>query len=237
MQSEFPIIQSVIENPHLGYIFPFSGGSIIQHKSGFCQILPTQAEISKDIIDVISKEVKESYFHFYDVSAELLKSILEQQPNWNIRLRKRKAAIQVGNTEIQTIPEGYTVSSVLQIHPEQIERIPQNIFQSFYNQWEDFKTQSHAQIIWTEDGSFASMCYGAAFGSGLGEVDVFTDEKHRGKGLGECAVQHFIKSLQQEGKTAHWDCFLDNFGSLALAKKCGFEFNKEYWFLSIYKVT
>ena len=185
----------------------------------------------------LSKEVKESYFHFYDVSAELLKSIVEQQPNWNIRLRKRKAAIQVGNTEIQTIPEGYTVSSVLQIHPEQIERIPQNIFQSFYDQWEDFKTQSHAQIIWTEDGSFASMCYGAAFGSGLGEVDVFTDEKHRGKGLGECAVQHFIKSLQQEGKTAHWDCFLDNFGSLALAKKCGFEFNKEYWFLSIYKVT
>jgi RimJ/RimL family protein N-acetyltransferase len=46
----------------------------------------------------------------------------------------------------------------------------------------------------------------------------------------------FIKSLEDKGKNARWDCFIDNFGSIALAKKCGFELGEDYWFLSIYKI-
>jgi len=236
MRSKFPIIQSVIDHSENGTTIPFSGGSIVQHRSGFCQILANSPSESIEISKIITDEIQEPYLHFYDVSGEWMKNILDQNPDWNIRLRKRISGVHAASLPKKTLPDGYKMQDALDMLDSQLQQIPNHLYHAFYSSVSDFKTNSHAKIIWTEDGHFASMCYAAAFGEGVGEIDVHTEEHHRNKGLGECAVIAFIKSLEDKGKNARWDCFIDNFGSIALAKKCGFELGEDYWFLSIYKI-
>lgn len=236
MDSKFPIIQSVIDNSENGTTIPFSGGSIVQHRSGFCQIMANNTAALEEITKIIADKIKEPYLHFYDVSGEWMKNIMDQNPDWNIRLRKRISGVHNTALKTKTLPNGYKMQDVSDLNDLQLQQIPNKLYHAFYSSVSDFKTNSHAKIIWAEDGRFAAMCYAAAFGEGVGEIDVHTEEHHRNKGLGEGAVIAFIKSLQDEGKTARWDCFLDNFGSITLAKKCGFELGQEYWFLSIYKI-
>lgn len=74
-----------------------------------------------------------------------------------------------------------------------------------------------------KDSKIVSLCYSACVVDGLAEVDIVTHPEYRGRGLGETAARAFITICLQRGIIPTWDCFLQNSGSMNLAKKLGFE--------------
>jgi hypothetical protein len=237
MISDFPIIQNVIDNEDHGSIFNFPDQTLIVHKSGFCQIVGNQKKLNPKLLLTLASDVLPSYFHLYNISSYHVKIILDQLPNWNFRIRKRTHGyFKATNYQSFQKQVEYELFDNINIDTNKLNRIPAEIYQPFYPDKNAFKTQSYFQSVFDQKGSFASVCYAAAVGNGIAEVDVYTDHLHRGKGIGKFVVNSFIPLLIQNKIDIHWDCFFDNFSSKLLAKHCGFDLNNDYWMLSIFKM-
>lgn len=60
------------------------------------------------------------------------------------------------------------------------------------------------------------------------EIDIWTEEACRGKGLAQLAGQHMIRSCLENKRTPHWDCDVHHLASIKLAEKLGFQRTKTY---------
>ncbi|WP_342492764.1 GNAT family N-acetyltransferase [Bacillus sp. FSL H8-0516] len=60
------------------------------------------------------------------------------------------------------------------------------------------------------------------------EIDIWTDESYRGKGLALLAAQHMISTCLEKKRTPHWDCDVHHLASIKLAEKLGFQRLKTY---------
>nr|WP_206761920.1 GNAT family N-acetyltransferase [Bacillus safensis] len=60
------------------------------------------------------------------------------------------------------------------------------------------------------------------------EIDIWTDETYRGKGLALLAAQHMISICLEKKRTPHWDCDVHHLASIKLAEKLGFQRIKTY---------
>lgn len=60
------------------------------------------------------------------------------------------------------------------------------------------------------------------------EIDIWTEEACRGKGLAQLAGQQMIKSCLENKRTPHWDCDVHHLTSIKLAEKLGFQRTKTY---------
>lgn len=74
-----------------------------------------------------------------------------------------------------------------------------------------------------ENGRILSHCTSVAVGGGEAEVDIFTEEDCRGRGLAAITAVAFIEECQKRGLTPAWACWPYREGSYKLAKKLGFE--------------
>ncbi|MFF2879186.1 GNAT family N-acetyltransferase [Gottfriedia sp. NPDC057991] len=55
------------------------------------------------------------------------------------------------------------------------------------------------------------------------EIDIATKEEYRGKGFAFIAAKMYIQDCINKGLAPRWECDIDNFGSIRLAEKLGFE--------------
>ena len=74
-----------------------------------------------------------------------------------------------------------------------------------------------------EGGRVLSFCTAVAVGGGEAEVDIFTDEASRGRGLAALTACAFIEECLKRGLHPAWACWPYREGSYKLAKKLGFE--------------
>lgn len=74
-----------------------------------------------------------------------------------------------------------------------------------------------------DNGRVISHCSAVAVGGGEAEVDIFTEEDCRGRGLAAITASAFIEECQQRGLAPAWACWPYREGSYKLAKKLGFE--------------
>ncbi len=236
MHSTFPIIQSVIEGNSSGKIVRLSGDQIlVLHDSGFGQIILNANDFLPET-GLFGNDLPK-YFHLYNIDSLALNGIFSSNPSSNVLLRKRLKGIHLGVAENPQIPFGYNLKDASELTPEQFEKIPTELYSKFYYSFESFRERSWAKILFTNQNEFCACCYAAAWGGDIAEIDVFTETLHRKKGLAELVVSVFVSNLNDHGKIANWDCFLDNFGSRALAKKCGFSLREEYWMVSIFRIN
>lgn len=63
---------------------------------------------------------------------------------------------------------------------------------------------------------------------GLMEVGVTTHENYRQKGLATIACAKLIETCEMQGYSTWWDCAKQNTPSVRLAKKLGYQNEKEY---------
>ncbi len=237
MKSTFPIIQSVLEGNTLGKVINLSPqDTLIFHSSGFAELLLTCEMDQIDWVALLGQNVLPQYFHLYDFQPGLIDSILHSSPNWNLLLRKRLKGIHDCEIIPRSLPEQYVMIDARDITEADFNKIPQALYQKFYPDIKSFKEHSWAKILFNQDFEFCAICYAAAWGNATAEIDVYTESQLRGKGFAELVVNAFISELRLHGRCANWDCFLDNFGSVTLAKKCGFNLKQEYWMLSVYKI-
>ena len=69
----------------------------------------------------------------------------------------------------------------------------------------------------------ASACTAVFVGGGEAEIDIFTEEAYRGRGLATLAACAFIEECQSRGLVPIWSCWPEREASWALALKLGFE--------------
>lgn len=62
----------------------------------------------------------------------------------------------------------------------------------------------------------------------MSEIDIFTAEAYRGKGLAKQLAIAFIDHCLDQQRTPHWDCDRENDGSMRLAEKRGFQRQQQY---------
>jgi hypothetical protein len=66
------------------------------------------------------------------------------------------------------------------------------------------------------------------FGQGQVEVGVTTHEGHRGRGYATIACAQLIQACEEQGYETWWDCAKQNVASTALARKLGYQGEREY---------
>lgn len=102
---------------------------------------------------------------------------------------------------------------------------------------------SYYEAYWGETARFLSKGIGIAILDGenvvsecvsifssedRAEIDIWTDETYRGKGLAMLAAQHMISICLEKKRTPHWDCDVHHLASIKLAEKLGFQRIKTY---------
>jgi RimJ/RimL family protein N-acetyltransferase len=70
--------------------------------------------------------------------------------------------------------------------------------------------------------------------NGVIEIGTSTREAHRRKGYATCVCAHLIRDCEQQGYQTYWNCAKQNIVSVALARRLGYQTEKEYrlyaWF-------
>jgi RimJ/RimL family protein N-acetyltransferase len=74
------------------------------------------------------------------------------------------------------------------------------------------------------------LCEAATGPAALGriEVGVTTHEAHRGRGYATIACARLIQACEEQGYETWWDCAKQNVASTALARKLGYQNEREY---------
>lgn len=103
---------------------------------------------------------------------------------------------------------------------DQVERVF-GLVTRFWPNAESFLKRSGAQIAISQNEPVA-ICYAAAMENARAEIDVLTVAEQRGHGFGLQTVTAFVRQCFKNGVEPLWDCFTNNAGSLALARRAGF---------------
>ena len=83
----------------------------------------------------------------------------------------------------------------------------------------------------TDQGKIVSESYAIVAGD-LAEIGVVTDEAYRGQNLGTCICAQTLDYCYQRQIDPVWNCDINNFGSVAIAKKLGFQEDVRYLYLN-----
>lgn len=112
-----------------------------------------------------------------------------------------------------------------QIHTGAALRLIDSEIASQYPQFQPLVDPSTRRfgVCLIENGRILSHCSAVAVGGGEAEVDIFTEEDCRGRGLAAITAAAFIEECQKRGLTPAWACWPYREDSYKLAKKLGFE--------------
>ena len=232
----FPITQAVLDGTQQGKIFESGASRFVLHKAGFGSILKEPACQYNDFFNLISNEEIPKYFHLYSASQGLINACNMQAGKMNIKIRERVVLRYLGKEPlVVNFPKGFCAIPKKDFQVESFSGFGLNLESKFWNSKIDFLEHAMPVGLMDENGQPAALCYSAANSSGLAEIDIYTAEKHRNKGLGKLVTSLFINECLQNDYTPNWDCFVENKGSLITAETVGFKHYKEYCFISIFR--
>jgi RimJ/RimL family protein N-acetyltransferase len=224
----FPIIRAVLEGGQRGQVFASAdrGCAFIVNGFGFARLLERDGGAHDDqLLAMLSAPgpIRPSYILWYDPPARWQERLRTFE---NIRVRERlrydfrlQRAAYVDDAE--QLPAGSELHMVDAALLPKAEKFGLALDSRFWSSAEDFVANALPVAV-VQGGEIASLCYAAAVGGNLAEVDVVTDEAIRGAGLGSMAARQFVRECVRRGITPAWDCFTYNQGSMKLAEKLGF---------------
>ena len=94
-----------------------------------------------------------------------------------------------------------------------------------YASWSAFQAEGSGAVVYCGQEIVAAASSFISLGREV-ELDVFTEEAHRGKHLASACVAWMLRNCMERGITVHWDA--QNEASRFLAQKFGFETETEY---------
>jgi hypothetical protein len=241
LHSSFPIIQAVIEGVQKGQIFSNAQNDYwVLHKAGFSEVFLNRDD-GNGLVDFISKTNElPKYFHMYSPSVKLVDVFKSSTEIFNVHERDRvqlKYNGQKMNGSFSGESDGFISTEVTLDNIDSLAVFNLDLENKFWNGKEDFAKNAVGVFIKDEQNNPLSFCYAAAVAGQTAEIDVVTNELHRGKGLAKSVVAKFIRHCEKNGIIPNWDCFENNIASLVTAKNLNFLFVKKYQFVSIFKKT
>ena len=119
------------------------------------------------------------------------------------------------------IPEGYRLT---EMDKAAFEKHPFSHGEN-YPSWVAFEDEGSGAVVYKGTEIVASASSFLSLNGEL-ELDVSTNEEHRGKKLASACISCMLKNCMKRGYTVHWDA--QNDISRHLAEKFGFEVEAEY---------
>lgn len=238
---QFPLIMSVILSQQEGVIIADTlaapSVAVVIHNAGFAMVMgnaSNQTFFDQFIVELINKEIIEpSYILSYEMPRVLVNRI-EKETFRQLRKRRRvrftyplerySGSIYQPNRNIEFFAINHETF-------EEIRSLGTNILGKFWKTASHFRTMGFGYGC-RYNGVLAGVCYTAAHSDNKAEIDVFVDERFRGRGLATQIVRQFIDECQRRHATPMWDAFEENSASIELAIKCGFEVDYSYDFYS-----
>jgi RimJ/RimL family protein N-acetyltransferase len=232
----FPITQSVLDGTQAGRVFDIGASLFVLHKSGFGSIVNDASCDYGRLFNLIYSDQVPQYFHIYSASPGLLDACKAQEEKINCKIRERVVLryLQIEALKV-TLPNGFRVIPKDAFALELFSSFGLNLENKFWNGNKDFLENAMPVGLLDENEKPVVLCYSAANSNGLSEIDIYTAEKHRNKGLGKVAASLFVNECMLHALTPNWDCFVENTGSINLAISLGFTSVSTYRFLSIFK--
>ena len=123
--------------------------------------------------------------------------------------------------ELPALPEGYQLSAM---DEAAFEAHPFSHGEN-YASWDAFQAEGAGAVVYC-GGKIAASASSFLSLDGEVELDVFTEEAHRGKKLAAACIAMMLRNCMNREITVHWDA--QNDISRHLAEKFGFEPETEY---------
>ncbi len=238
MKTEFPLINTVIENNQEGHVFQIGNSSFIIHKSGFSYFEIREDFAAEEALNFLASEDKlPQYFHIYNPAVSLVNRI-ESDERFGIKYRKRIQLRYEGNRIERKYRDkltgSYQTQIITDINFDALEVFGLQLGNQFWKSKDDFIRIGYGTIIVNENNEPVSICYSSCVAAGIAEIDVATLSDYQGNGLAKAVTESFVSESISKNIKANWDCFESNIPSLRTAISIGFSKLKEYWFLSVY---
>jgi len=238
----FPIIRAVLEGTQPGRVFadPESKTAFVVNRFGFARLLEAdgRGEHDAQVAALLTASCPDlpSYILWYDPPARWQARLdasgekVRRRERLRFAFRREQAHYLTGAL---SCPEGFSIRAMNPALLERADKFDLDLGGRFWPSAQAFLGGALGMcVVRDEDGEIASLCYAAAVGGGSGEIDVVTDPRFRGLGLGTLAGQAFVRRCADEGVVPAWDCFTYNEGSVKLAGKLGFVPDALYAFYS-----
>jgi RimJ/RimL family protein N-acetyltransferase len=126
------------------------------------------------------------------------------------------------------LPPEYSVGKIEEKNFAQCKWRP--FLLSFYGDEQRFFDQAIGICLSDEKGRVLSESY-ALISTGKAEIGVFTDENYRGKNLGTIVCAFMLDYCYAHDFEPFWTCDRTTLVSASVAKKLGFEEERQYVFL------
>ena len=105
------------------------------------------------------------------------------------------------------------------------------LLESFHD-YNHFLENSLAYVC-IRDGHIVGVILGSASYENFVSIDIKTNASYQNQGIGHKLTMNFLKTCQELGLIAQWNCTASNIGSQKTAEKSGFQLFKKdkfYWF-------
>ena len=221
----FPIINSVIDGLQAGKIFVDNiknpQSAFVLHSFGWSQIFgKNNPEFLKKLkkyilVDGLYPSLKirnytpQNKYFFSNANAQI-----SERCKFRIyKLDKKKYKIS----------KKFKIKKINSDNCEKVNKdLKIDLFSRFWPSKLSFINNSFGFLIEYEN-SVVSVIYSCGIYENVHEIDVFTHEKFRGKGLARIVSENFINRCLINNIIPNWDCFTNNEGSINLAKSLGYK--------------
>ena len=239
----FPLISAVIQKRQRGQVFVNDSddpqSALVVNNFGFMSYVGRSDNytFNEGLTQLLATghPLKRNYLLWYS-PPERWKTALDQRGSGVVRCRKRTRfeletnAVDYSDVESEC-PSGFQLQTLVPSLFPQTSRFGLNIDSRFWSSCDDFFENGFGVCL-MKDQNMVSLCYSAAIVDGLAEIDVVTDPEFRAQGFAVIVTQAFIRECAKRNVIATWDCFVDNVGSMKLAKRVGFREKNTYDFYS-----
>jgi len=144
----------------------------------------------------------------------------------------------LGNSDLSpflhNLPDGYSVHRMDKSLWGHSPRLEENL--NRYSSVENFLEKGIAVCI-LHGGSVVAEAYADMNILGFREIGIRTQEQYRKQGFATIACAHLIQLCEEEGSGTYWDCVKSNAGSVALARKLGFQNERTYRILAWFETS
>lgn len=239
--TQYPLINAVVNGIQNGYVYvsPSGDSFFVATKSGFSLFHLEDHSPRSDaaLFDFLRHNHDiPNYIHIYSPSRSFSGYLATNWDKYKIRKRTQFRYYQrdIPNDYKRLLPAGYYVAAVQQIDFHRLEEAFKLDFGGrYWNSKEDFLASAVGACILTENDEPAAVCYSACVVDGIAEMDTLVLADHRGKRFMRFVSEPFFEMTASKALIPHWDTFVENTASYALARKFGLELVREYDLLSL----
>ncbi|TGB03559.1 GNAT family N-acetyltransferase [Halobacillus salinus] len=124
-------------------------------------------------------------------------------------------------------PRGYELKPINSTHIEQSAEFDESYYRKYWGSETDFLMKGFGFCM-LHNGEVVSEGTSIFCSRDVAEIDIATNDRHRGKGLATVVSEAFIHHCLEQGLVPRWDCDVSNSASIKLAEKVGFAHPSTY---------